>query len=145
MPDHRGDAAYEIWDKDLKYYEHRRDGDAMAASKDMYEFLPMMLRLDDTVAVIHLSGEYESGKYEVLTEYGLSEEDIANGGIWVLKDQVIYPVEGTYLEELDKYSTLKIENGAVMINRSNYAANDNGLAITVYDCFLNKTLAYKQF
>ncbi|MBQ9866063.1 MAG: hypothetical protein IJM34_03505 [Lachnospiraceae bacterium] len=145
MPDHRGDAAYEVWDKDLKYYEHRRDGDAMASSQDMYEFLPMMLRLDDTVAVIHLSGEYESEKYEVLTEYGLSEEDIAGGGIWVLKDQVIYPVEGTYLEELDKYSTLKIENGTVMINRSNYAANDNGLAITVYDRFLNKTLAYKQF
>ena len=145
LPDHRGDEAYAVWDQDLKYYEHRRDGDAMAASNDIYEFLPVMLRLDDTASVISLSGEYEAEKYSMLTDYGLSEEDIKNGGIWLLKDQVIYPIDGYYIEELDKYSTLKIENGSVMINRSVYAANDEGLAITVYDRFLNKTLAYKQF
>ena len=145
LPDHRNEAGYELWDEDLKYYEHRRDGDAMSASKDLYEFLPIMLRLNDTVSVISLSGDYEAETYAVLTEYGLSEEDIRNGGIWILKDQVIYHVESSYLEELDKYSTLKIENGTVMINRSNYAANDNGLAITVYDRFLNKIVTYKQF
>jgi hypothetical protein len=145
LPDHRGDKAYAVWDQDLKYYEHRRDGDAMAASNDIYEFLPIMLRLDDTVSVINLSGEYDAEEYSMLKDYGLSEEDIRNGGIWILKDQVIYPIDGYYIEELDKYSTLKIENGSVMINRSDYAANDKGLSITVYDRFLNKTLTYKQF
>ena len=146
LPDHRGDEAYALWDQDLKYYEHRRDGDAMAASNDIYEFLPIMLRLDDTVSVISLSGEYDPEKYGMLTDYGLSEEDIRNGGIWLLKDQVIYPVgEGVYTEELDKYSTLKIENGSILINRADYKNKGDGLAITVYDRFLNKTVTYKTF
>ncbi len=146
LPDHRGDDRYELWDKDLKYYEHRRDGDAMAASGDLDEFLKIMFRLDDTVSVISLRGEYEADKYEQLVEYGLTPEEVAEGGIWLLKDQMIYRYSGEpYQKELDKYSTLRIENGTIMIDRGVYSNRTDGLAITVYDCFLNKVVTFKEF
>ena len=149
LPDHRGEAGYEQWDLDLKYYEHRRDGDAMAGSYDMYEFLPMMLRLDDTVSILNIyndNEEYDPQKYEILTEYGLTEDDLMRGGIWVLKDQVMYDVgDEPYLEDLDKYSTLRIENGTIMINRGIYSKEHPGLSVTVYDRFLNRLICYKEF
>ncbi|MCR5250875.1 MAG: hypothetical protein K6E50_09750 [Lachnospiraceae bacterium] len=161
LADHRGDPAYGIWDEDLRYYEHRRDGDALAAaSEDLEETLAILSRMKEVTAVISLEGIYQdSALYESLRILpGISEEDYNAGGKWIWENGELTLLmhndtqAAPYIRELDDYVTLQVRftgtrsgHGSILLGRDDHSNYEGQLSIVVYDSFLHSTLLAKEY
>ncbi|MCR5249851.1 MAG: hypothetical protein K6E50_04530 [Lachnospiraceae bacterium] len=159
MSDHRGDAAYALWEQDLRYYEHRRDGDSLAIAEDLPAVTELLSRMPEVTAVISLEGSYENADfYESLRLLpGMTEEDYRAGGKWLWENGSLSrimandPAAPAYVKDLDPYATLRVQYtadftpGNIRLGSGELSNKSGELRIIVYDSFLHNFLTVREF
>ena len=160
LPDRRGDAAYEAWDRDLEWYRHLELAEK-SASGDAASYLEKSGELDQICYVVDV--DLLRARDEDLTaleaafgRYGISKAELAQGGTWILADgkkkKVLeYGQNGEYFTDLNAYDALRVKHegersaGDVMINYSECLMTDFSVNIILYDQVLQEPLPSVQF
>ena len=159
LADHRGDPAYAIWDADLQYYEHRRDGDELAGIEDLDAFLTKLSTMDEVTAVLSLEGSYEnSNLIDSMRILGaVDEEDYRAGGKWlwqngqlslIMRNDLNAPA---FIQELDDYTTLQVRfngnrvgAGNLLLGREDYSNFEGQFRVVVYDAVQHRTITARE-
>lgn len=160
LADHRGDADYSLWDQDYAYYQHimQRKYIQEADLKDGY--FDLIRDGSGLVVALSLNGDYQVYENDILPAMdamGISREEYLQGGKWVFEDGVLVAripagSSESFILELGDYDTLKVENlyekgaaGTVFedlkINRNAPVTIYNGLAVRVYDKYLEQEIS----
>lgn len=163
LEDHRGEKAYELWDKSYRYYcrlEAERELNGNTA--EMGEYLSKALQDEDLTVILTLEGsreEYSAELVQCLESLGISGQEYSRGGKWVWRNgQCIFSMDSAdtriYLLDLSDTDTLKLENrsakygesaaGNVMINRDSYGSSDSGMTVLLYDDFRGVVTGVRQ-
>lgn len=164
LEDHRGDARYYQWDKDLEYVYRQKEYNEMNNGELSFtEVLDKLSRMDDVTAIISLEGAYgynyqESSWGEDFYSLGVSSDDYQIGGKWIYRNGAVTKVnnndvnEEPYYEELGKYDTLRIKFEShflspenIMIGKTGYENGYCSLMVIVYDHTLNEVTVVRRF
>lgn len=154
LKDHRGEAAYELWDLSYRYYR-RLEAERVYAGNtgSMDEYLAAAFADEDVVTILNLEGSWEKYSPELcgcLESLGIDAEKYPQGGKWIWRDgEPVFFMSNedpqAYFLDLSDSDTLRIENrsakygessGAnVMIGRTPYGRYTDGLTVLLYDSF----------
>jgi hypothetical protein len=156
---HRGDPAYENWDKDLLAYNKHFLKQSFDLSNDISEWSNVVAaNKDDFVLVFTLSGNYKLGDEEmirgVLSKFGDYDEFYDKGGTLILDhgsvlfssgDEAVYAFnhkfENASLSVIRRRDNAEYaadapaenENDGIFLWSENYIKAVNGLNVMVYD------------
>ena len=154
LADHRGQAGYESWDLDLKYFYQREKDDRLAAETELSEYTALLASSENYCAVISIEGGCSGEEFEALRSLGV---DPAQTGKWLWKDGALSkiaendPAMDEITIDADEYSTFRIRYlgdfaaGNVMLDRSDCSNTAAGCRIAVYDSFLHRVVSIREF
>lgn len=162
LEDHRGDPDYELWDLDLKWYEHSKAIHDLKRIKDknIEMYLSRIISYEDIVTVISMEGDYsENLDYyaSCLSYFGIDKEDCGRGGKWLFKDGYTVKIlendtaSGTYLLDLGDTDTLRVQfvgdlnEQNIMINGESYLNPYCHLTLVSYDAFTGELIESRGF
>lgn len=162
LEDHRGDARYYQWDRDLEYVYRQKDIYEAGASETCDAFMQKAASLDDVTFIISLEGEYgryyNDEYYELFKGLGVSREDYEMGGKWLVRNGECIKVNDNdtaqepFICELSKYDSLRVsyegpflcpEN--VQIGNELYSNEGFCLMIIMYDDMTDEVAAVGRF
>jgi len=152
LPNHKGDVNYELWDLDLKFWQHFEKNNELTLANSQQELLNQLKVLDEDYTIIlsftknnenfnndlHLLNSY-------LNQFGIFTSNLEKDGIYVIKNnKLIHSItyDNTWYTQLDRKNDLVIrtnENSRpeLIINKKNLLS-DNNINIIIYDNFLNQ-------
>ena len=160
LADHRGDPAYEFWERSADFNRHVALEEFFQAM-ELTEIARLMSTLREVTVVVALEGDYRSSDEpleEAVRSLGLPEEFYDRGGTLIWKDgQVLaYAPPGTgreILVDCDRYHTAQIveittEDGR-FVHQTNLAEGMlspvDGLSFMVYDNERDRLLGIRTF
>lgn len=160
LPDHRGDAAYELWDKSASYNRHvQLEYDF--ASTDAVTLVSRILQEEDLVVVCTLQGDYRSSRLplkQIVKAFGTDDAFYENGGTIIVEDDRIaaYAPPGMtriLTRDADRYTSIRVDDATEADNvcRQIIRAGDtglvpeNGLGILVYDLYTQRVIGARWF
>lgn len=148
IPDRRDQEGYELWDEHVRYLSDRQFRYELEGCHDVADYLEGLSgKASDYTLVVSLSGNYRADGDEkfwpALSDFGITQDDYENGGVWVLRpgDAHYYPgdtAEFQYYEELGKtdlniYKNSEDEFVNIRFDQDDFSAKCNGISITVFD------------
>lgn len=158
LEDHRGDSRYSLWDKSLLYGQHRYNSYLMQGRVDIDTFTSWLKGYDNCYVILATCSDYRSGQQDIagaLNNFGLTNADYENGGIWIFEDgelvKALSKEPDEYNRDLDSYTTLHIDtdkesqNPIIEINEENVLTTDYGLNIIVYDKILGNVVDIRSY
>ncbi len=162
IPDHRGDAKYAQWDRDLEYVYRQKSIYDLSVTEDVNEYAKILSEMKDVSVIISLEGEY--GRYyddryrEVLSAFGISGAEYEKGGKWIYTGEECIKGHDNDLQEdpfyytLGKYDTLKLDFEGdflhpenVMIGHESYSNAGYCLLFVVYDDITKEVVSTGRF
>lgn len=153
LENHKGDSDYEMWDKDLNYFNHSFLESALSSSGNLTRVLSLIRNSEDTVTVFSLEGDYADNSFlfNDLKEMGMSEEDYSLGGKWVYADGVLTKIISNIPGEIATYDinrektvllayTEDFNPGNIVFEGSSYGGTGCYLTVMVYDNVLDREI-----
>ena len=164
LDDHRGDEAYEQWEKSYTHYERTLQAGTLLSISDPASYFTILSELKDFTYLVSFDGNYKQSTLD-LAGYaqilGLTEEQYEKGGTFLFKDGEITHLldnesEEIVIYELNECDALKIQNmelvkenaGAlndVMLNMESVGSIYTGLNVVVYDDFKKRVIDKKGY
>lgn len=159
LPDHRGEAEYKQWDKDVVWMYDCKNREIMNNTSDPYEYVGKLIDTKEYCTVISLEGQFleaQTDYFNLLAPLGMDYDDYLLGGKWLYYNgqltKIMENQEGRtdYILDLNRYDTLKVgyygicEDGNIMLNTKNYQTKF-ALTFLTYDCFLSEVAAHRGF
>lgn len=160
LADHRGDARYESWDKDLQWFHQLEDRNALMQTEDAAQYLTKIKEMDNVVAVLSLEAEfYNKGDcyYNLMEIMGVSREECGAGGKWIFRNNSIDKImendadSPAYFYDLSDTDMLKVqfvddlEPSNIMINLEEYAQPHFHLTVVTYDTLTDEVIESRGF
>lgn len=158
IPDRRGSAGYESFDKMVTLYKKAVRYSEIRKMDDLAD-VAKSLDASANVIVISVTGDYLSDKdYEKnknsLLKYGVDLSTVAGNSVWVIDDGNPVFASGSsdnysYRSRVSKYDTLSVVSQTmadstsplIRINTNAYSSDINGVKIMVYDKELQSMVA----
>lgn len=159
LPDHRGDAQYQQWEDDLRWYENVKIRNSMFSAASPYEYVSGILQFSDGVTVVSLDGDYlnsEIDYFEILEPLGMDYAEYLSGGKWIYEDGYLQKIGENALDvpevyyDLNPYDRIRMGYyGAlnaynIMIGRDGYQTS-SPLTFVTYDTFLEEVVTNRGF
>ena len=92
LPDHRGDAAYELWTLDDLWYMQTKFRYALDYAADLTDYCEVLAQTQSLTAVISLEGDYEGHRASSVPAGGSIEADETDGDTDLYAEGSYYPV-----------------------------------------------------
>lgn len=159
LPDHRGDAEYQQWEDDLRWYENVKIRNKMVSATSPHEYVSGIIQFWDGVTVVSLDGDFldsEIDYFEVLEPLGMDYDEYLSGGKWIYEDGVLQKIgentqdaPETYYD-LSRYDRLRVgyfgtlNPDNIMIGRDGYQTS-YPLTFVTYDTFLEEIVMSRGF
>ncbi len=89
LADHRGDERYAVYEKSYELFEHKALGENLWTIPEDDKFFRKIKKYDGLLACININGptaNLSSGAREMLKGYGMTDEEINEGGAWFYRD-----------------------------------------------------------
>ncbi len=159
LTDHRGDAAYYLWDENSKWLEHMDYAYDLKKAKDWKEYVNKVAAFDEDMTVIlSLDGIYKEstlGLQAVAEAFGIPWDEYEMGGKWIYENGTcVYYMDstktGSYMRELSEFNVLWMENNSssldqIQINGEAQGCAYNGLTVVVYDNVTHQVIDKRGF
>ncbi|MGN1148625.1 MAG: hypothetical protein ACI4TB_09395 [Lachnospiraceae bacterium] len=163
--DHRGDAAYHLWEECSIYNAHGLNTYHINAQPDLNAYLSTINECPDLTVIVSLDGSYMDSTLDLqgaLEILGITEEAYNLGGKWVFEggNQIFYmdnDATEIYTKDLSKTDTLRIRNidttspnagstqEQLQINNVACGSCTSGLSIVVYDNFTGEIISQRGY
>ncbi len=155
LQDHRGEAAYWQWDKDLEWFYHSREVHELSKAEDAEDYLKKIKQTGHLLTVVSLEAKHESQGdyyYDLLENLGIPPEESRIGGKWIVLDgqtqKILENVDdgSEYLYDLSNTETLRVrfkedlDPQNIQINRQTYLQPHYHLTVLTYDLMDGKVL-----
>ena len=146
LADHRGDETYASWEENAADWKQKYANQMLTEEEGWYDFLQLLSENEGTYTyVIGLTGAYDNGEQpigEVLSELGVPEEVLEQGGVFIggLDGGTVLPggADGSYVLEFAA-SDLEVKvsggNQSVVYSGESELKTLNGINVLVYDHF----------
>ena len=146
LADHRGDETYASWEENAADWKQKYANQMLTQEEGWYDFLQLLSENEGTYTyVIGLTGAYDNGEQpigEVLSELGVPEEVLEQGGVFIggLDGGTVLPggADGSYVLEFAA-SDLEVKvsggNQSVVYSGESELKTLNGINVLVYDHF----------
>ena len=163
LNDYRGNEDYKQWDDSYTRYVQVKDTFELKQCETFDLYIQKLFEMDYIKCIVSFEGTYKqtiSPRY-IAWMLGLSDEDFEKGGTFIIENgKVTHIMDNTstdvYLEELTKYSTLKIQNmnlvdpsatnnQDIMVNMDVVGTHHNGVNFVIYDTFRNEVVDIRGF
>ena len=159
LPDHRGDAEYQQWDDDLRWYENVKIRNRLTSATSADEYVSGMIQFSDGVTVVSLEGDFiNSGTdyFEILEPLGMDYAEYLSGGKWIYADGALQKIGENVLGapeayyELNRYDGIRVayydylDADNIMIGREGYQMLYH-LTFVTYDTFLEEVVTNRGF
>ena len=159
LPDHRGDADYQQWEDDLRWYENVKIRNSMSSTWSPYEYVYDIIQFSDGVTVVSLEGDFlnsEIDYFEILEPLGMDYAEYHLGGKWIYEDgalqkiaenvqgvsEVYYDLNAYDSVKVGYYDALNVYN--IMIGGEGYQTL-SPLTFVTYDTFLGEVVTNRGF
>ena len=155
LPDRRGDPKYEAWDKDLTWYRHLEFKNILKNGGKIDETLEAASNLDQLCIMVDVQTN-ENPLSEEAIRYlkilGFSEDEMNEGGTWILQDgerKKVLEENGEvkeYYQDFNAYDSLRVRRseertvGDACINYEKLLAASCPVTVIIYDLFLQEGL-----
>lgn len=143
LPDHRGDPAYALWDRDALTRKHEMQNYSLQRESDLKAVLEFAAESEEYTVLIATSGEYlREDVYlaDKLEALGICEAFYETGGVWIFGNgQILLEETNASFYRYGDWSgadTVLSGNGdakAVTVNGINCIKAENGINIAFYD------------
>lgn len=157
IPDRRGQAGYELWDRNARYLHNKEAIYQLETAGDINEYLRRLPGLwQEKTVILALTGNYGAlGEVYLdgLAGLGIGREEYEAGGAWVFRDgQLAARLSGrdydccmpTGSGEIHLESIYDQEEAAervlLLIDGQDYRMVENGVNLIVYDESINQLL-----
>lgn len=143
LTDHRGDKAYDRWQKDYTYYVQMEDANDLKNQSRLETYMPI---LKDTNYSLVISGEVNNAESlrKIISNYGTDIKDLGSRTVSIIEDgkvKVIKLGDGkqSYSGKIAGNQFLETDSGekgkypSIQIDNKEYAGKHNGINIVVYD------------
>ena len=146
LADHRGDETYASWEENAADWKQKYANQMLTEEEGWYDFLQLLSENEGTYTyVIGLTGAYDNGEQpigEVLSELGVPEEVLEQGGVFIggLDGGTVLPggADGSCVLEFAA-SDLEVKvsggNQSVVYSGESELKTLNGINVLVYDHF----------
>ena len=146
LADHRGDETYASWEENAADWKQKYANQMLTEEEGWYDFLQLLSKNEGTYTyVIGLTGAYDNGEQpigEVLSELGVPEEVLEQGGVFIggLDGGTVLPggADGSCVLEFAA-SDLEVKvsggNQSVVYSGESELKTLNGINVLVYDHF----------
>lgn len=146
LADHRGDETYASWEENAADWKQKDANQMLTEEEGWYDFLQLLSENEGTYTyVIGLTGAYDNGEQpigEVLSELGVPEEVLEQGGVFIggVDGGTVLPggADGScVLEFAASDLEVKISGGnqSVVYSGESELKTLNGINVLVYDHF----------
>ena len=159
LPDHRGDAEYQQWEDDLRWYKNVKIRNRMANTVSPYEYVSGVMQFSDGVTVISLDGDFLSSEvdyFEILEPLGMDYAEYLSGGKWIYENGALRKIGENTLGvsevyyDLNRYDRIlmgyygALDTNNIMIGRQGYQTSFP-LTFVTYDTFLEEVVTNRGF
>ena len=146
LADHRGDETYASWEENAADWKQKDANQMLTEEEGWYDFLQLLSENEGTYTyVIGLTGAYDNGEQpigEVLSELGVPEEVLEQGGVFIggVDGGTVLPggADGSCVLEFTA-SDLEVKvsggNQSVVYSGESELKTLNGINVLVYDHF----------
>ncbi len=148
VPDRRGSAGYELWDRHVRYLNDRKLRYSLQEKEELEEYLEELTDADgDQTMILSLNGNYRAQGDDLylpyLTQLGVNADDYEKGGVWLIRSgEVLYYSEAAeefkYYRELgdsdcDIYKSEADEFPHILVGDNDFSPECNGITIVLFD------------
>lgn len=152
LEDHRGDKAYEQWDKSYERYEQVKHTFALKNSIFFEQYIAQLKQMDNITCFLSLEGNFVMSQLQpsyAAGMLGIDAEEYLKGGTYIWKDGVFKKIMDNkstevYIHEVNEYDSFKIQNmnlvdpsmnnmSDIMFNLDPVMTYSDGINFVVYD------------
>lgn len=163
LEDHSGDKDYYQWDDSYTRFVQVKETAALKNCTTFDVYIQQLQEMENITCYISFEGTYIKNipSQSICWMLEMEDADYKAGGTFVYKDGELTKImdnksEEVYIEELDEYHVLKIQNmnlvdsaasstGDIMINLDELVLYDNAVNFVVYDNFRNEVIDTRAF
>ena len=106
LPDHRGEKGYEIYEQSVSVYQHHVLEKSVLPYLDSVGYASLLAENESLIyaVTLHQDGEMAPEITDLLTEAGVPEAQLQNGGTWILRGKKVLcaPKDRTYGYQVNK-------------------------------------------